>query len=121
MWDCRARGDIDGMMRHFTADCVYVAWVWVGQPVKLRRVGRDACAATARDINIAFENLGSRLTELVIDGDRAAAYRKATIRHRGTCKTAELDICYFIRFRDGLVAEMHEHADTLAMMALCDG
>lgn len=121
IWDCRTRGDIDGMMRHFTPDCVYVACIWVGQPVTIRRVGGAACATVAHDVNITFENLGSQLTDLVIDGDRAAACRKTRVRHRGTRRIAELDVCYLVRFRDGLVAEMHEHVDTLAMTALCGG
>lgn len=116
IWDCRAHGDIDGLLDYLAPDCVYVVTSWVGQPVTISREGREACGELARQIHILIEPRTAEVTELVVDGEQVAACRRVLVANRGTGRTAELDICYFMRFRDGLLVEMHERTDTLGMI-----
>ncbi len=71
-------------------------------------------------IAVQFENLGSVVHDLVIDGDRVAMRRTSIIRNRGTGSSAEVDIADFIRFRDGLVVELTEIADSVALARLSE-
>jgi ketosteroid isomerase-like protein len=50
--------------------------------------------------------------EVVIDGDRAAAFSKATVVHRQTGRVVVFHCAHFFAFRDGQVASMRCMADT---------
>ena len=116
--DLRARGDMAGMMRYAAPDIVIKCGVHRDYPFHACREGKDAAGDLGQAVNIAYENLGSEITSLLIDGDRVALHRTATIRNRGTGKSIKIDICNFLRFRDGLVDEFSEYADTAAFARL---
>lgn len=69
-------------------------------------------------LEATYENLGSTIHELVIDGDRAALHRAAKLRNRGTGEVVSIDVCDFFRFRDGLVVEFSEYPDSAALAKL---
>ena len=119
IWSCRAAGDFDGLRKYLAPDCVYIANTWIGHPATLRREGREACIDVVRQIHILLEVLEAETAELVIDGEQAAACRRTKMRNRGSGEVATLDICHFLRFRDGLLVEMTERTDTLGMIRLC--
>jgi len=82
------------------------------------RAGKEACAEMMRAVYIAYENLGTIIRHVVIDGDRAAVSRTTQLRNRGTGRVADVEIWDYIRFRDGLVVEFSEYPDTLAIASL---
>ncbi len=114
----RARGDMAGLMKYASPDIVFTGGSWRNYPLNAPRQGKDACADMANQVNIAFENLGSTINSLVVDGDRVAMQRTARIRNRGTGRTVSIEICNFLRFRDGLVIEFSEYPDTVAAAQL---
>ena len=74
-------------------------------------VGKAAVAEAFRLRNIQYENLGSNVEKLLIDGDQAVVFRTTTIRERGASETYTFAAIDFFRFRDGLVVEFSEYTD----------
>ena len=117
----RAAGDLRGMLELAAEDVVYnMRGNWAGFPYTRPVRGKKMVAEALAMIAVQFENLGSVVHDLVIDGDRVAVRRTAKIRHRGTGKVGEVDIADFVRFRDGLVVEFTEVADFMALAQLED-
>jgi ketosteroid isomerase-like protein len=80
--------------------------------------GKKMVAEALAMIVIQFEDLGSIVHDLVIDGNQVAIRRTVKLRHRGTGKVGEVDVADFVRFRDGLVVEFTEVADSMALAQL---
>jgi ketosteroid isomerase-like protein len=117
----RAVGDVLGMLDFATDDIrINIKGDWAAFPYQRPVVGKKMVAEALSMIAIQYENLGSVVHELIIDGDRVAMRRTAGIRHRGTGKAAEIEIADFLRFRDGLVADFFEIIDTAALARLDD-
>jgi ketosteroid isomerase-like protein len=117
--EMRAAGNLRGMLDHAAEDIVYnVRGNWAAFPYTRPVHGKKLVAEALAMIGVQFENLGSVVHDLVIDGERVAIRRTATIRHRGTGKVGEVDIADFVRFRDGLVVEFTEVADSMALAQL---
>jgi len=103
-------------------DVVYdVRGGWITFPYSKPVRGKKEVAAAMAMISVAFENLGSVIHDLVIDSDKAAFRRSATIRHRGTGLIGNVEVADFMRFRDGMVVEFNEIADAAALAALENG
>lgn len=115
----RAEGDVPGMLEYFSADIVcHTRGGWSIATFPRRLVGKAEVAEAYRLINIQYENLGSEIHELVIDGDQVALHRTITIRNRGAGQKYTFDVMNFARFRDGLVVELSEYLDVAAPSAL---
>ncbi|WP_374545120.1 nuclear transport factor 2 family protein [Rhodoblastus sp.] len=112
-------GNIRDLMAYVADDVIYnVKGNWMAFPYSRPIRGKEEVAQALAMIAVQFQNLGSVIHDLVIDGDRAAVRRTAMIRHRGTGKIGEIDVADFIRFRDGLVVELTEIADSAALADL---
>jgi ketosteroid isomerase-like protein len=119
--EMRTAGDLRAMLDLAAEDIVYnVRGNWAAFPYTRPVHGKKLVADTLAMIAVQFENLGSVVHDFVIDGDRVALRRTAKIRHRGTGKVGEVDIADFVRFRDGLVVEFTEVADSMALAQLED-
>ncbi|MDI9849309.1 nuclear transport factor 2 family protein [Rhodoblastus sp. 17X3] len=119
--EMRATGNLRGMLEYAAEDIVYnVRGNWAAFPYTRPVRGKKLVAEALTMISVQFENLGSDVHDLIIDGDRAAMRRTARIRHRGTGKVGTVDIADFVRFRDGLVVEFTEVADSMALAQLED-
>jgi ketosteroid isomerase-like protein len=118
MVELRADGNISGMLEFAAPDIVYTNGSWKHYPFNGRREGKAAVGEMGRQINIFYENLGSTINKLLIDGDRVALHRTASIRNRGTGKSVSVDIWNFLRFRDGLIVEFSEYPDTQAFASI---
>jgi ketosteroid isomerase-like protein len=121
LFEMRAAGDLRGMLEYAAEDIVYNAkGSWAAFPYASPVRGKKLVAEALATIAMQFENMGSVVHELVIDGDRIALRRSVKLRHRGTGKVGEVDIADFFRFRDGLVVEFTEVADSMALAQLED-
>jgi ketosteroid isomerase-like protein len=116
--ECRVAGDTDGMARYAAPDLVYADGTWRSYPFQKTCHGREACLKMLREVNIYYEPLGSEIQRIAIDGDRVALHRRAKIRNRGTGVVVDIDICNFVKFRDGMVVEFSEYPDTMAVARL---
>ena len=116
--ELRAAGDVDGLVRYAAPDIVFKTGIGRAHPFHAEYKGIEACANLVRDVNVYYENLGSRLNKLLIDGDQVALHRTTRIRNRGTGRAVEVDMWNFVRFRDGLIAEFAEYPDTEAFARL---
>ena len=117
--ELRAGAGAGSPLDFLAPDVVYfVRGGWNLYPHRNNRYGKREVAEMLAEINTRFENLGSVIHELVIDGDRVALHRTASVRNRGTGETMDVDICNFGRFRDGLIVELSEYPDTAALARL---
>ena len=54
-----------------------------------------------------------KLTNLVVEGERAAAQIAVTATSQHTGKSMDTDVALFLTLKDGLVKELHEYHDTM--------
>lgn len=119
IFERRAEGDIPGMLEYAAEDISYnVCGNWTLYPFSHPARGKAAYAQALAAIAVMYENLGSIIHELLIDGDRAALHRTSKLRNRGTGQAITIDVCDFLRFRDGLVIEFSEYPDSAALERL---
>ncbi|MCB1539637.1 MAG: nuclear transport factor 2 family protein [Rhodoblastus sp.] len=116
--ELRAAGDVDGLVAYAAPDIVFKTGIGRNAPFHGEYRGIEACANLVRHVNVNYENLGSRLNRLLIDGDRVALHRTARIRNRGTGRAIDIDMWNYVRFRDGLIVEFAEYPDTEAFARL---
>jgi ketosteroid isomerase-like protein len=106
---------MSGMMEYFAEDIVCLTrGRWRAVTFPQRMIGKAAVKEAYRLLNIEYENLGSAIHELLIDGDRVALHRTTSVRHRGTSQVFTFDVMTFARFREGLVVEFAEYPDLSA-------
>jgi ketosteroid isomerase-like protein len=119
IFERRAAGDLRGIMDYAADDVVYrTQGGWTLYPFSRPMHGKAALGQMLATIDVMFENLGSTIHELVIDGDRAALHRTSKMRNRGSGAVVCVDVCDFMRFRDGLVVEFSEYPDSAAIARL---
>jgi ketosteroid isomerase-like protein len=122
LFERRTDGDVAGVLEYLAEDFVYhTKGDWTLYPFSRPVRGKAAFQQVVAAINAMYENLGSEIHELVIDGERVALHRTSQMRNRGTGSVHAVDICDFFRFRDGLVIEFSEYPDSLAMQKLDRG
>lgn len=119
IFERRAQGDTPGVIEYAAEDILYdVRGGWTLYPFSRPARGKALAAQMIATIEAMYENLGSTIHELVIDGDRAAVHRTSKLRNRGTGQAISVDVCDFLRFRDGLVVEFAEYPDSAALAKL---
>ena len=119
--ELRTDGDISSMLEYAAPDVrCFMRGHWTLAIYPRPLIGKAEVAEAYRQLNIQFENLGSVIHELVIDGDRVALHRTTTIRNRGAGHIHTFDVINFMRFRDGLVVEFSEYPDFATRDALAD-
>lgn len=116
--ELKAAGDVKALLAFATPDVVFRTSVGRIHPFHTDCEGFQACADMARAVNVAYENLGSRINRVLIEGDRVAMHRTVRIRNRGTGRAVDIDMWNFLTFRGGLVAEISEYPDMVAFAAL---
>ncbi|MCW2273185.1 hypothetical protein GJ654_03625 [Rhodoblastus acidophilus] len=112
-------GDMAGLMSFFSEDiaCQMIGnWSMFPFPGPVR--GKAAVTQAFGNLFTQFQSLGSEVHDIVIDGDRVAVRRTTRLRHLGTGRSAGVAVVDFLRFRDGLVTELTELLDSLAMARL---
>ena len=121
IFERRAAGDVPALIDYVAEDVFdNVQGDWTIYPFSRPVRGKKVFAQALAMVNAMYENLGSTIHELVIDGDRAALHRTSKMRNRGTGGVHSIDVCNFIRFRDGLVIEFSEYPDSTAMARVDD-
>jgi ketosteroid isomerase-like protein len=109
----RLEGRIDLVTQHFAPDVVvHNNCAKCGLPTPRVIHGRDAFAASLRRAEEEFEPLEGEIQQILVEGALNAMRWRTRWRHRGTGRLWPLDMAYFLRWRDGLVAEMHEYLDS---------
>lgn len=119
--ELRAKGDWRGMVEFAAEDIVFeIRGDWTAFPHSKPIHGKKALAEALMRVVIQFEYLGTAVNDMVIDGDRVALRRTAKIRNRGTGRCAEVNFADFLRFRDGLVVEFTEIADSAGLALISE-
>jgi ketosteroid isomerase-like protein len=114
--------DLVGLMDFFADDIAFeLIGNWSIFPQVGRSRGKDAWARALATIYTNLEYLDSTVHDVVIDGDWVALRRTARLRSYGTGKIDEVIMADFIRVRDGLIVEVTEIIDSLAIDHLESG
>ncbi|MCW2315059.1 ketosteroid isomerase-like protein [Rhodoblastus acidophilus] len=122
MLDLCSQGNIDGIIGYFSEDVSYqMIGNWSMFPYAGPVRGKPAVKLAFAGIFTHFQSLGSTVHDIVIDGDRVAVRRTTILRHFGTGRSDGVAVVDFVRFRDGLVAELTEVLDSLAIARLEEG
>jgi ketosteroid isomerase-like protein len=85
-----------------------------------RHRGIDALVNIIRAINVDFEQIGSATPEMVVEDGRVAARRTVEWRHRGTGRRGLVELADFVRFENGLIVEVVEFRDSVALLQMQD-
>ncbi|WP_457798345.1 nuclear transport factor 2 family protein [Methylocystis sp. S23] len=85
-----------------------------------RHRGIDALASIVRSVAVDFEQVGCATPEMVIDGGSGATRRTVEWRHRGTGRRGIVELADFMRFEDGLIVELVEFRDSVALLQMQD-
>lgn len=113
--------DIGYFQRYCSPDVVNE---FVGDRTTISYAGRhrgiDALTNIIRAINVDFEQFGSATPEMVVDGGRVAARRTVEWRHRGTGRRGIVELADFVRFEKGLIVEVVEFRDSVALLQMQD-
>lgn len=119
MLDICSQGNIDGVIVYFAEDISYqMIGNWSMFPYSGPVRGKAAVKQAFAGIFTHFQSQGSTVHDLVVDGDRVAVRRTTVLRHLGTGRSDGVAVVDFVRFRDGLVTELTEVLDSLAMARL---
>jgi ketosteroid isomerase-like protein len=122
LFDLRKSGHLKHALDFVAEDISFSAkGTWSAFPYTQPVRGKQAFGEALATIAIQYENLGSVIHDLFIDGECVAVRRTATLRHRGTGKVGDVDLADFLTFRDGLLAEFNEIVDAMALAQLDDG
>ncbi|MCW2273186.1 hypothetical protein GJ654_03630 [Rhodoblastus acidophilus] len=117
--ELRAENNLRAMLDYVADDIVFeVRGGWMALPYSGPVKGKANVAKAMMCLMTQYENLGSTVHSLTIDGESVAIRRTARVRHRGTNRVADVDIADFVRFRDGLVIGLSEVADTVTLAEL---
>jgi len=119
IFERRAEGDRQGLMDYLDENVVYrVQGNWTLYPFSQTIHGKENFAKLMAAIEIMYENFGSTIHEMLIDGEKVALHRTSRMRNRGTGAVHEVDLCDFLTFSDGLVIEFAEYPDSVAIAKL---
>ena len=119
IYDLCYKGDYLSIL-HWAAEdiqCV-MQGSWSLQTIPSPSFGKAAVEQSLRAFSIDFEYIHYEIHELLIDGDRAAVHRSVTARNRGTGHPVANGFWSHFRFRDGLIVEYAEYADTIRLAHL---
>lgn len=83
-----------------------------------RHRGIEALAHIVRSISVDFEQVGSATPDMTIDGGAVATRRTVEWRHRGTGRRGIVELADFVRFEGGLIAELVEFRDSVALLQM---
>jgi ketosteroid isomerase-like protein len=119
LFDLRAKGDVEAILEWLAPDFIYkTCGEWTRPPYVARQCDRETFAESLRLVNVEFEELGSEIHELFIDGDRVAVHRTIRMRNRGAGAAVNLDKWDCFRFRERLVAEYAAYVDAAKLDGL---
>jgi len=109
----RLSGRIESVVSHFAPD-VIIHYNCPRYGLSTSEVirGREAYVANLRRANEEFEAVDGEILQILVEGEQSALRWRTQWRHRGTGRPSSLDMAFFLRWRDGVVAEMHEYEDT---------
>jgi ketosteroid isomerase-like protein len=112
--NARIDGRIDLVLSHFSPDVVihHNCWKRYGFPSSGSSHGREAYAADLRRAEEEFEAIDGEIQQILVEGARNAMRWRTRWRHRGTGRVWPVDMAHFLRWRHGLIVEMHEYTDT---------
>jgi ketosteroid isomerase-like protein len=104
--------DVSTLVEHFVEDVELnysCSRLGVLPPGQWR--GRDALRAHLRRVDVDYEPLDAEILAVLVEGDNTVVRWISSWRHRATGLIHRMDMAHFLRWRNGLVSEMHEFRD----------
>jgi ketosteroid isomerase-like protein len=114
----RHASDVDGILAAFAPGASYrIAGDRDSCPIAADHHG-EALAPAIKTMCGMFQSQEWKVTNMIIDGDKAAVTIEARFTFAPTGDTAETRIVDIWTFRDGLAVDVIEYADTAHLMRL---
>ena len=118
----RVRGDVEGMVPHFDDDAVFaLAGAREASPVALRCTDCESMRAAMAGLVGAFEFKSQEIVALVVDGDRAVAHTRGTVRAAATGEEAVTEMADNFTFKNRKIASFLEFCDTALAAKMAAG
>jgi ketosteroid isomerase-like protein len=113
VYEARAKGDIEALMKEFHADAdfEFIGDTKTTEIAGLRKGHADVRATLGGFIK-TFEFPKRDIVDTVVEGDRAVIHSRITVRFMRTGKVFETDLLDIFRFQDGKIVRLVEFADT---------
>ena len=112
-YGARVAGDVDGTVRHFTDDAVFVlAGAKEASPVPVRCEGCEPLRAVMGALIGAFKFSDHEILALFLDGPRAAVHTRFRVRSGKTGEEAVTETVDLITFEGGKIATFTQFCDT---------
>jgi len=109
----RLAGRIEQVVRYFAPDVVVHYNCASGGFFDTGAIhGREAFLATLKRTEEDFQAVDGEILQILVEGERSALRWRTHWRHRGSGRPWSRDMAYFMRWRNGVIAEMHEYQDT---------
>lgn len=89
-------------------------------PYAGRHIGIETMLGIIRAISIEFEQQTFAVPEALVEDDRVAGRRQVSWRHRGTGRAGMSELADFVRFDNGLIVELIEFRDSVALLQMQD-
>lgn len=113
--------DVQNLVEHFVEDvelnysCSRLGLVPPGQ-----WRGRDALRAHLRRVDVDYEPIEAEVLAVLVEGDNTALRWLSSWRHRATGQVHRMELAHFLRWRNGLIAEMYEFRDQTSVSHCSD-
>ena len=109
----RKRGDVDGILRLFSADVHFqLAGSISASPIPLRTAGAAQFRTVLDRLVRTFEWVDQQILCMLIDGSRAAVHWRGKIRSTATGETVDTELVDIVEFKDGRIVSFVEFCDT---------
>jgi len=119
LFQLRLQNKLREMLDLAADDVVFeVRGSWMAFPYTGPVKGKANVAKALMSLATQYENMGTTLHAVLVDGEQVALRRSSRIRHRGTNRVADVDLATFMRFRDGLIIFYAEVANTAVLARL---
>ena len=112
IYEARARGDLDTVMRAFTDDAKYTFVGNSSSDISIAGAGHSDLRTHLAGLTTTFEMRNPKILDVVADGDKAAVHWQVDVRSTLTNDQATTEMMHLIKFRDGRIASVTEFCDT---------
>ena len=115
----RKRGDIDAILRLFSADVHFqLAGSISASPIPLRTAGASQFRGVLDRLIRTFEWVDQQILSMLIDGSRAAVHWRGKIRSAVSGETVDTELVDIVEFKDGRIVSFVEFCDTALVTRL---
>ncbi len=113
-YDCFVRGDIEGLLSHYTDDIDWEVYGPSSLPTAGPYHGKEALLDFFGKLNELMDNEKFEVIRIVTQGDTVVALGEYTWTSKVTGKVFDASFAHAVTIRDGKICKFREYTDTSA-------